>query len=234
MFWLPRDPVRRSRNARRIRFRSSCRHSLNAIETGLIESLARPDGNVTGSTSFARELAVKRLEWLKAALPRLQRAGVLVHPDTPATAGLLQALEDAARSLKVQLQVVEARTSADFDRAFASLLNGRADGLVITDHTTFVSEATRLAQLAGKTAIPTIGFVEIADGGGLLAYGVDFPALWHRAASFADNILKGAKPSDLPVQQPTKFEFVVNLRAAKALAITVSPSVTIRADRIVE
>lgn len=208
--------------------------SSNAVETGLIASLARPGGNVTGSSSFTRELAVKRLELLKEAFPRLGRVGVLLPSDNPANPGLVQALQDAARSVNVQLQVVEASSSADFERAIATLVKGRADALIVADHTVFVAEAERISRLANTNRLPVIGFVEIADTGGLMAYGVDFPAIWHRAASFVDKILRGTKPEDLPVEQPMEFEIVINLKTAKALGITIPNSLHVRANRVID
>jgi len=206
----------------------------NAVETGLVASLARPGGNVTGSSSFGRELAAKRLELLKEAFPRLSRVGVLLPSDSPSNPGLVQALQDAARSVKAQLQVVEAASSADFERAIATLVKGRADALIVADHTMLVAEAERISRLANANHLPVIGFVEIADTGGLMGYGVDFPVLWHRAASFVDRILKGTKPGDLPVEQPMNFEIVINLKTAKALGLTISPSLLLRADRVIE
>lgn len=208
--------------------------SVNAVESGLIASLARPGGNVTGSTSFGQELGVKRLELLKEAFPRLHRVGVLVHSANPANPGILQAMRDAAQAFKLQLEVVEARSSADFEPAFATLGKTRAEALVVGDHTIFVAEAARISQLATVNRLPVIGFVEIADTGGLLAYGVDFPDLWRRAATFVDKIIKGVKPADLPVERPTKFELVVNLKAANNLGITVPQPLRIRADRLIE
>ena len=208
--------------------------STNAAESGLIASLARPGGNVTGSSSFAHELSVKRLELLKEAFPRLTRVGVLLHSNSPINPGLVQAMVDAARINKVQLQVVEVSGSTDLEPAFATLVKGRADALIVADHTVLVAEAARIAQLAKTSLLPVIGFVEIADAGGLLAYGVDFPELWGRAASFVDKILRGAKPADLPVEQPVKFEVVVNLKTAKALGVTIPSSVRLRATRIID
>ena len=209
--------------------------STNAAESGLIASLARPGGNVTGSSSFAQELSVKRLELLKEAFPRLTRVGVLLHSNSPINPGLVQAMVDAARINKVQLQVVEVSGSTDLEPAFATLVKGRADALIVADHTVLVAEAARIAQLAKTSLLPVIGFVEIADAGGLLAYGVDFPELWGRAASFVDKILRGAKPADLPVEQPVKFEVVVNLKTAKGPGCHHSTSsVRLRATRIID
>ena len=209
--------------------------STNAVENGLVASLARPGGNITGSSSFAREISLKRLELLKEAFPRLQRIGLLVHSNNAATnPGLIRAMEDGARSVKTELRAVETSGAADFERAFAALAADRAEALVVADHTVLVAEAAHISRLANANRLPVIGFAEIADTGGLMAYGVDFPVLWHRAATFIDKILRGAKPGDLPVEQPMKFEFVVNLAAAKALGATIPNSVRMRADRVVE
>ena len=208
--------------------------STNAVENGLIASLARPGGNITGSSSFARELTLKRLELLKEAFPRLQRIGLLVHSNSSTNPSLIRAMEDAARSIKAELRAVETSGAMDFERAFAALAKDRAEALVVADHTLFVAEAAHISRLANTNRLPVIGFAEIADTGGLMAYGVDFPGLWHRAATFIDRILKGAKPADLPVEQPMKFEFVINLPAAKALGATIPNSVRMRADRVLE
>jgi putative ABC transport system substrate-binding protein len=209
--------------------------STNAVESGLVASLARPGGNVTGSSSFSIELSTKQLALLKETFPRLARVGLLVYSGYGSlNAGLIQALEEAARVNKVQLQVVEVGGTADFEPAFAALAKGRAEGLVVSGHTVFVAEAPRIAQLARTNRLPVIGFVEIADAGGLLAYGVDFPERWERAANFVDRILKGANPAELPVEQPMRFEVVVNLATAKALGVTIPSAVRLRANRVIE
>ena len=208
--------------------------STNAVESGLVASLARPGGNVTGSQSFSTELSTKQLELLKETFPRLARVGLLLYSNSPTNSGLVQALADAARIKKVQLQVVEVGGTADFDPAFATLMKGRAEALIVAGHTVFVAEAPRIAQLGRTNRLPMIGFVEIADAGGLLAYGVDFPELWGRAASFVDKILRGTKPADLPVEQPMRFEIVVNLNTAKALDVTIPSLVRFRADRFID
>lgn len=208
--------------------------STNAVESGLVASLARPGGNITGSTSFSRELAAKRLELLKEVIPRLNRVGVLLLANSTGNPALLQAMEVAARSIGLQLLPVEASGAADFERAFAALASRKAGALLVIEQTVLVAEAARIAGLATTNRLPAIGFVEIADHGGLLAYGVDFPVLWHRAASFVDKILKGTRPADLPVEQPAKFELVVNLKAAKSLGIAIPNTVRLRADRVIE
>ena len=206
----------------------------DAERSGLVESLARPGGNVTGSSFFFRELNAKRLEVLKEALPRLRRVGVLLHAESPTNTAVIRDMEDTARSIKVQLQVIAVRSAADFEDAFATIVKGRAGGLVVADHTMLVNEVARITDVARKNRLPTIGFVEVAKTGGLLAYGVNFPALWRRAAYFVDKILKGAKPADLPVEQPMRFEVVVNLKTAKVLGVTIPPAVLLRADHVIE
>jgi len=206
----------------------------DAVAMGLVESLARPGGNVTGSSFFFPELNAKRLEVLKEALPRLSRVGVLLNPDNPANVATLRAMEEAARSVKIQLHAVEVRSPAEFEGAFATMVKGRAGALAVYDDAMLIAEAARIADLARKSRLPTIGFIEYAKAGGLLAFGVNFPDLWRRAAGFVDKILKGAKPADLPVEQPTKFELVINLKTAKALGLKIPQSVLIRADEVIE
>jgi len=206
----------------------------DAVATGLVDGLARPGGNVTGSSFFFPELNAKRLEVLKEALPRLGRVGVLLNPDNPANLATLRAMEETARSVRVQLQAVEARGLADFEGAFASIVKGRAGGLAVYDDAMLIAEAARIADLARKNRLPTIGFVEYARAGGLLAFGVNFPELWRRAAGFVDKILSGAKPADLPVEQPTRFELIINLKTAKSLGLSIPQLVLIRADEVIQ
>jgi len=206
----------------------------DAVAMGLVESLARPGGNVTGSSFFFPELNAKRLEVLKEALPRLSRVGVLLNPDNPANVATLRAMEETARSVKVQLHAVEVRSPADFESAFATIVKGRAGALAVYDDAMLIAEAARIADLARKNRLPTIGFIEYAKAGGLLAFGVNFPDLWRRAAGFVDKIFKGAKPADLPVEQPTKFELIINLNTAKALRLTVPQPLLLQADQIIQ
>jgi putative tryptophan/tyrosine transport system substrate-binding protein len=205
----------------------------DAVAMGLVESLARPGGNVTGSSFFFPELNAKRLEVVKEALPRLSRVGVLLNPDNPANVATLRAMEETARSIKVQLHAVEVRSPANFESAFATMVKGRAGALAVYDDAMLIAEAARIADLARKNRLPTIGFIEYAKAGGLLAFGVNFPDLWRRAAGFVDKIFKGAKPADLPVEQPTKFEVVVNLKTANALGLTIPQSILVRADEVI-
>jgi len=205
----------------------------DAVASGLVASLARPGGNVTGSSFFFPEINAKRLEVLKEALPRLSRVGVLLNPDNPANVAMLRAMEETARSVKIQLHAVEVRSPADFEGAFATIVKGRAGALAVYDDAMLIAEAAQIADLARKSRLPTIGFIEYAKAGGLLAFGVNFPDLWRRAAGFVDKILKGAKPADLPVEQPTTFQVIVNLKTAKALGLTIPQSILVRADEVI-
>ena len=204
------------------------------VALDLVVSLARPGGNITGSSFFVPELNAKRLEILKEALPRLSRVGVLLKRDNPANVSLLQAMEDTARALKIQLQSVEVRDPADLDNAVAALVRAHAGAIAVQEEAMLIAQAVRIADLAKKHQLPTIGFVEYSRTGGLLAYGVNFPDLWRRAAAFVDKILKGAKPADLPVEQATKFDLVINMRTAKALGLTIPQSLLLRADQIIQ
>jgi putative ABC transport system substrate-binding protein len=206
----------------------------DAVATGLVASLARPGANVTGSSFFLPELTAKRLEILKEVLPDLTRVGVLLNPDNPANASTLNAMEHTARSIKLQIHRVEARNPADLTGAFTAMVKERAGGLAMYDDAMFFAHAEQIADLARKHKLPTIGSVEYVKAGGLLGFGVNFPDLWRRAAGFVDKIFKGAKPADLPVEQASRFELVINLKTAKALGLTIPPSVLQRADQVVE
>jgi len=206
----------------------------DAVAMGLVESLAHPGGNVTGSSFFFPELNAKRLEVLKAAIPRLGRVGVLLNPDNPANVATLRAMEETARSINVRLEAVEARRPTELDSAFETMVKGHVGALAVYDDALFIAEAARIADLARRNRLPTIGFIEYAKAGGLLAFGVNFTELWRRAAGFVDKIFKGAKPATLPVEQPTKFELIVNLRTARALGVGIPPSLRARADEIIE
>ncbi len=208
--------------------------AIDPVGDGLIASLARPGGNVTGMTSTALDLAAKRLELLRETLPGVGRIGVLAYPGFGASVRALVAMQEAARRLGVQIQPVEARED-QFDAAFAELSRNRAGALVVLPHGTYFRERKVLADLAGKNRLPTMyEFRPFVDAGGLMSYGADVFDLYRRAARYIDKILKGAKPADLPVEQPTKFELVVNLKTAKALGLTIPPSLLARADQVIE
>jgi putative ABC transport system substrate-binding protein len=204
----------------------------NPVESGVVASYARPGGNITGSSFFWGELNAKRLELMKTLLPDLARAGVLVNPDNPAMASLLRDMEERAQALKVRLQPVELRRLEDLDAVF-QLARKQAEALTVPEDGLFLANAGRLAEHASKNRLPSIGFREYCEGGGLLAYGVDFPHIWRQAGVLVDKILKGAKPADLPIQQATRFELVLNARTAKALALTIPQELLARMDQVI-
>ena len=206
---------------------------------GLVTSLARPDGNVTGLTlSTGPELVGKRLELLKQAVPGVGRVAVLWQPDAPGEPkendGALKAAEVAARALGVRLQIVEARGPADFDKAFAEMTRARAGAVTVFGGAMFANERGRLVDLVAKNRLPAVyPNRDYVDAGGLMSYGPDVADLWRRAATYVDKILKGAKPADLPVEQPTKFELVINLKTARALGLAIPQPVLGRADEVI-
>jgi len=208
------------------------------VTIGLVTSLARPGGNVTGLSLLAPELVGKRLELLKQAVPGVGRVAALWQPGfvgERTEKDMLKEVEVAARALGVRLQFVEARGPADFDRAFSDMTRARADALTVLGSAMFANERRRVVDLAAKNRLPGVyGFREYVDAGGLMAYGPNVADLFQRAATYADKILKGAKPGDLPVEQPTKFELVLNLKTAKALGLTMPQSVLVRADQVIE
>jgi putative ABC transport system substrate-binding protein len=205
----------------------------DALATGLVASLARPGGNITGSTFFSPELTAKRLELLKEAAPRLRRFAVLVNPDNPIKGPTLHAMALTATSLKLELQPFEARGPSDFEGAFDAMVKKRVDALVIIDDPMLIANAGGLAALAAKSRLPSTGFKTFAEAGGLMGYGVNLSELSRHAAVFVDKILKGAKPGDLPVEQATKFELVINLKTAKSLGLMIPQSVLFRTDDVI-
>jgi putative ABC transport system substrate-binding protein len=208
------------------------------VADGLVASLARPGGNITGLTFLGPELASKRLGLLKQALPNASRVGALWHPGAygeRTTREMLQATEAAARTLAVELQLVEVRGVDEFDRAFSAMTGNHADALLVLPSPMFFSEGKQIVDLAMKHRLPSISMArELAEVGGLMAYGASLTDLQRRAATYVDKILKGAKPADLPVEQPTKFEFVINLKTAKALGLTIAESFQLLADEVIE
>jgi putative ABC transport system substrate-binding protein len=208
------------------------------VASGLVTSLARPGGNVTGAAVITSELVGKRLELLTQAVPGVSRVAVLWLPGALGERTEKEMLKDAdvaARALGVRLQFVEVRGPADFDRAFSDMTRARAGALTVLPSNMFLREHGRLVDLAAKYRLPAVYTVkEYVDAGGLMSYGPNVADLFRRAATYVDKILKGAKPSDLPVEQPTKFELVINLKTARTLALTIPPSVLARADQIIE
>ncbi len=208
------------------------------VMSGLVTSLSRPGGNVTGLSVLEPELVGKGLEQLTQAVSGVSRVAVLWQPGGWGEAtekDMLKGADVAARTLGVRLQFVEARGPADFDRAFSDMTRARAGALTLLTNTMFFIERRRLVDLAAKNRLPAVyGLREFVDAGGLMAYGPNAADLFRRAATYVDKILKGAKPGDLPVEQPTKFELVINLKTAKAFGLTIPQSVLGRADEVIQ
>jgi putative tryptophan/tyrosine transport system substrate-binding protein len=206
------------------------------VEAGLIQSLARPGGNVTGLTNLTGKLAGKRLELLKEAVPKLTRVAVLYQAATPAN--VLEVNEDlpgAARVLKLNVQSWEVRVAEDFDGAFDALSKQRPDGLYVAGSPLTNANQQRIVSFALKSRLPSTFSEKVAvDAGGLMYYGADLADSYRRVAYYVDRILKGAKPADLPVEQPTKFELAINLRTAKQIGIIIPPNVLARADKVIK
>jgi putative ABC transport system substrate-binding protein len=205
------------------------------VATGLVESLARSGGNVTGISQMIGDLAGKRLELLKEIVPALSRVAVLWNPLSVSATHNWKEIQQPARQLGIQLHSLEVRSPNDFDQALEDAIRARAGGLVTLADPVTGANINGIARLAAKSRLPSIYHDSAyADAGGLLTYGAHRPDLYRRAAIYVDKILKGAKPPDLPIEQPTKFELVVNLKTAKALGITIPQTVRFRADRVIE
>ena len=212
--------------------------AIDPVQSGLVRSLARPGGNVTGLSFVGPELVGKCLEQLKQAVPGVSRAAVLWQPggvSDRTEKDMLKEAEAATRALGMRLQLLEARGPADIDRAFSEMIRGRAGALAVLGSVMFLNERRRLVDLAAKNRLPVVyAQREFVDAGGLMAYGPNVADLFRRAAAYVDKILKGAKPGDLPVEQPTKFDFVINLRTARSLGLTIPPALLQRADQVIE
>ena len=205
------------------------------VESGLVANLARPGGNTTGFSFMHPDLTRKRLALLKEIIPKIARVTALSNPSNPTTPPLLRETKAAAQALKLQLQVVEVRDSTEFDSAFSSMMRDRADALVVMPDLVFLNQRRLIVDFAAQNRLPAMyPWREPVDAGGLIAYGANGADILRRAAAYVDRIVKGTKPSDLPVEQPTKFELVIDLKTAKALALTIPPSILARADSLVE
>jgi putative tryptophan/tyrosine transport system substrate-binding protein len=207
------------------------------VRDGLVASLAHPWGNITGLTFLAPSLIAKRLQLLKEVVPGAARVAVLLHPGVysePTMRDMLAEAEAAARTLAVRLQVLEVRSPDDFDRAFSSMVGNAASALIVFPSPMFYFQTRRLVDLAESHRLPAIwAGREAVEYGGIMAYGVNIPDLFRLAATHVDKILKGARPADLPVEQPTTFEFVINMKTARALGLTIPPAVLVRADNVI-
>jgi len=207
------------------------------VAVGLVASLARPGGNVTGLTyGVDTEIFGKQLQLLKEVIPNVRRVAVLVNPSgSPAYPLMMETVKKAARSLDLLLQILEAREPGDFDAAFAAMVKERAGALLLTGDPMFFVHRLRLADLAMKSRLPSMSTQwQWVEAGGLLSYAPSFPDQWRRAATYVDKILRGAKPADLPIEQPAKFELVINLRTARELGISLPQSMLQRADEVIQ
>ena len=205
----------------------------NPVDTGLVLSLARPGGNITGSSFFIAELSAKRLEIMKELMPPLVRAGALRNPDNPSMLSIVRALTQTAKEIKVALEYIDVRDLNELEPAIERA-RSQFDAIVVLDDGLFVANRTRIAELAIKNRLPSIGFREYCEAGGLAAYGVDFPQIWRGAGAMIDKILKGRKPADLPIEQATRFEIILNLKTAKTLGFDVPPAMSARANEVIE
>jgi putative tryptophan/tyrosine transport system substrate-binding protein len=205
------------------------------VATGFVASLARPGGNITGLTGLSPELNAKRLELLKEVVPGLTRVAIMWDPTIRGALLEYKTTEEAARSLRVQLQSVEVSVADDIDLAFPAFTTGHAEALIVVSSTLTLDKRGQIASLALKNRLPSInGPRTFPEAGGLMAYGSSLVDRWQRAATYVDKILKGAKPGELPIEQPTKFELVINMKTAKALGLTIPPSLLRRADEVIQ
>jgi putative ABC transport system substrate-binding protein len=206
------------------------------VGSGLVFSLARPGANITGTSSMTAEIVGKQLELLKETLPKISRVAALWNPANPIFQAIqLRETKDAAEALGVQLQLLEARGPDEIDRAFAAMVKERTRALLVLNDPVFTAHRIRIADLSVKHRLPAMsGTLEYTEAGGLMAYGPSFPDMYRRAAMYVDKILKGTKPADLPVERPTKFELVINLKTAKQIGLTIPPNVLARADRVIK
>ena len=204
----------------------------DALASGIVTSLARPEANLTGSTYFLTELNAKRLELLKDVFPHVARVAALSNPENPVSESIIPAMTAAATPLKIELEVAESQGPTEC--AFAAMAKSRVDAVVVTQDGEFAASFKTIATLAARIKLPSIGSKEYAEAGGLIGYGVNLLSLYRRAAYFVDLILKGTRPADLPVEQPTKFELVINLKTAKTIGLTIANSFLLRADQVIE
>jgi putative ABC transport system substrate-binding protein len=208
--------------------------SSDAVGTGLVTSLARPGGNITGLSALYPDLSGKRLELLKEAVPGLARVAILWHGGHPAALLAMQETEAAGRVLGLQLHSLEVRGPNDFERVFAAAPREGAEALIVLSSAFFSAERRRIVDLVTKYRLPSMFSIRaFVEAGGLISYGPSSTDMWRRAATYVDKILKGAKPAELPVEQPTKFELIINLKTAKALGITIPPTLLFLADEVI-
>jgi putative ABC transport system substrate-binding protein len=204
------------------------------VGSGLVASLARPGGNITGLSALAPELTGKRLELLKETVPKLSQLAILGTSTDPGYAKTSREIKLDAEALKVQLQYLDVQNPKDTEAAFQDARKNRADAVLVLPSPVFISQRTQVAELAVKNRLPSMYYRrDFVEDGGLMSYGVSFPDMSRRAATYVDKILQGAKPADLPIEQPTKFDFVINLQTAKQIGLTIPPNLLARADRVI-
>ena len=205
------------------------------VSTGLVASLARPGGNITGLTHVTNDLIGKRLELLKQIVPNAARVAAMLNPSNPGEAIFVSEMESTARALGLELLVLKVETPDQFDRAFSSMTERHIQGVFVLEDPIFTSNPARVADMAARYRLPAMyGTAIFAHAGGLMSYGANFTDLYRRAAEYVDKILKGAKPADLPIEQPTRFELVINVRTAKTLGLTIPQSLLLRADEVIQ
>jgi putative ABC transport system substrate-binding protein len=206
----------------------------DAVVTGLVASVARPGGNVAGSTYFSPELMAKRLDLLRLALPRLTRVGVLVNPSNPTSVTDIAQMAEVAQSSKIELLRFGARTPGEFDKIFAEMQKQRVQAMALQEDGMLNSNAKAVAVLTARYRMPSAGLPELAEAGGVIGYGVNRVEIWRRVGYFVDRILKGANPGELPIEQASKFDLLINRRAASAMGVSLPEMLLLRADRVIE
>jgi putative tryptophan/tyrosine transport system substrate-binding protein len=207
----------------------------NPVGIGLVASLNRPGGNMTGINVLSPELDAKRLDLLKELVPGISRVGVLANPANAVTAGTLKDLDDAARALRLKLHILEVRERQGIDDAFTAMARERDQAVLVTTDPMLLAQRERIVDMVTRHRLPAIfGWREFPESGGLLSYDAKLADMYRRLATYVDKIFRGAKPGDLPIEQPMKFELIINLKTAKSLGLTIPPSVLLRADQIIE
>ena len=206
----------------------------DVVAGGLVTNLARPGRNMTGSSFFQPEITAKRMELIKEAVPRISKVALLTNPNNEGDAPIIRALESAAKSLKIELQLSRVRSPDEFESAFLAMTKTRIDAVITSEDQMILANIRRIVDLAMKHRLLSVGSIDAAEAGELIGYGVSVPALFRRAAYFIDKILKGTRPADLPVEQPTLFEMIVNMKTAKALGIKFPNSILVRATKVIE
>jgi len=209
-------------------------HAGDVVATGIVSNLARPGGNITGSSFFSPELSAKRLELLKQAVPRASRVAVLANPQTPITKADLEVMAATAQALSLTLEVFEVRGSGELADAFRAMAARRVDAVTVLQDGMLNANTAAIAELAAAHRFPSTGFKQFAEAGGLIGYGVDFLAMYRRAAHYVDRILKGARPGELAMERPTRFELVINRATAKALGVAIPQQLLLQADKLLD